>query len=75
MPIRSGEVAAGHWGCCSPDQHDARINEHREAGSRPTAGAAAGLGDAEQQELLSKSVNGSTTLDLQCLISTLRDLT
>lgn len=53
----------------------ARIDEHREVGSRPTAGAAAGLGDAEQQELLSKPVNGSTTLDLQCLISTLRDLT
>lgn len=52
----------------------ARINEHREVGSQPTAGAAAGLGDAEQQELLSKPVNGSTP-DLQCLISTLRDLT
>lgn len=44
-------------------------------GSQPTAGAAAGLGDAEQEELLSKPVNGSATPDLQCLISTLRDLT
>lgn len=32
----------------------ASINEHKDMGSWPTAGAAAGLGHAEQQELLSK---------------------